>query len=68
MLKAEEVTQCYYVTGDHDYILVLSLTDMSHYEQFANKFFFKNPHIKKFNTSVTINKIKFETAIPIDVS
>ena len=32
MIKAPEVMQCYYVTGDYDYVLIATFVDMEEYE------------------------------------
>ena len=42
MLKAPEVMQCYYVTGDYDYVLIATFKDMEEYEIFTKKYFLKN--------------------------
>jgi Lrp/AsnC family transcriptional regulator, leucine-responsive regulatory protein len=67
MLKTPEVMQCYYVTGDADFVLVVTAVDMSDYEEFTKRFFFENTNVRKFTTLVVMNRIKFGTAIPITV-
>ena len=39
MLKAPEVMQYYYVTGDYDYVLIATFKDMEEYEIFTKKYF-----------------------------
>jgi Lrp/AsnC family transcriptional regulator, leucine-responsive regulatory protein len=65
MLKTSEVMQCYYVTGDADFVLVVTAVDMSDYEEFTKRFFFENTNVRKFTTLVVMNRVKFGTAIPI---
>lgn len=60
-----EVQQCYYVTGDVDFILVLVLPTMSDYEKLTRKLFFGNPNIKKFKTFVSMQSVKTTFEIPI---
>lgn len=60
-----EVQQCYYVTGDVDFILVLILPTMSDYEKLTRKLFFGNPNIKKFKTFVSMQSVKTTFEIPI---
>ena len=38
MIKAPEVMQCYYVTGDYDYVLIATFKDMGEYEIFTKKY------------------------------
>lgn len=61
-----EVMQCYYVTGDKDFVLVVSVRDMAEYEAFMNEFCVQNPHIRRFSTSVVVDPVKVGMAIPID--
>ncbi|SFD97730.1 Lrp/AsnC family transcriptional regulator [Flavobacterium phragmitis] len=60
-----EVQQCYYVTGDVDFILVLALPTMSDYEKLTRKLFFGNPNVKKFKTFVSMQSVKTTFEIPI---
>ena len=66
MLATPEVMQCYYVTGDADFILVLTARDMGHYEAFTKQFFFANPNIRRFQTRVVMDRVKTGLFVPID--
>lgn len=59
MMQIPEVTQCYYVTGDADFVLVVNVVDMQEYEAFTNRFLFENRNIRRFQTMVVMNKVKF---------
>jgi len=65
MLETPEVMQCYYVTGSSDFILILTAKDMQDYEHFTRRFFFDNPNIRSFNTSVVMDHVKVGLSIPI---
>lgn len=65
MLAIPEVMQCYYVTGSADFILILTAKDMKDYEEFTRRFFFNNPNIQQFITSVVIDHVKVSLAVPI---
>lgn len=58
MRKLEEVQQCYFVTGDVDFILIVSTSDMHTYEEFSRTVFLENPNIKTFATHVVVNCVK----------
>lgn len=60
-----EVMQCYYVTGEVDFILVLTAVDMRRYEEFTQRFFFENPNIKRFHTMVVMDTVKRGLYVPI---
>lgn len=67
MKNMPEVMQCLYVTGDHDFILLLTAKSMEHYEEFTQRFFFENPHIKRFQTSVVMDRVKLGLSIPLEL-
>jgi Lrp/AsnC family leucine-responsive transcriptional regulator len=66
MLSAPEVMQCYYVTGDYDYVVIATFNEMGDYEEFTKKYFLKYPNIKRFNSMVVMNKVKENLSIPIN--
>ena len=66
MQKAPEVMQCYYVTGDYDYVLIATFEEMGDYEEFTKKYFLEDPNIKRFNSMVVMNQVKENSTIPIN--
>jgi len=66
MIKAPEVMQCYYVTGDYDYVLVATFKDMEEYEVFTKKYFLNNSNIKRFSSMVVMNRVKENLSIPLN--
>ena len=58
------VMSAYYVTGDTDFVLIISARDMQEYEQFTRDFLYDNPDIKGFKTSVVMDRIKASFYIP----
>ena len=66
MIKAPEVMQCYYVTGDYDYVLVATFKDMEEYEIFTKKYFLENSNIKRFSSMVVMNRVKENLSIPLN--
>jgi Lrp/AsnC family transcriptional regulator, leucine-responsive regulatory protein len=66
MRATPEVMQCYYVTGDIDFILVVTARDMRHYEEFTNRFFFTNPNVRRFHTSVVMDRVKVGLSVPTE--
>jgi DNA-binding Lrp family transcriptional regulator len=65
--KAPEVQQCYYVTGDTDFVLIVLVADMAEYEALTRRLFFGNPNVRKFRTLVTMDRVKFDTAVALDL-
>jgi Lrp/AsnC family transcriptional regulator, leucine-responsive regulatory protein len=62
---APEVQQCYYVTGDADFILVVTVPSMSAYEALTRRLFFENSNVKRFRTLVVMDRVKVGLSIPI---
>lgn len=61
-----EVMNGYYVTGDADFLLIVTAESMEDYEQFTRKFFYENPDIKGFKTMVIMDRVKVGFFVPID--
>ena len=62
---APEVQQCYYVTGEADFILVLTVATMGEYEAVTRRLFFENYNVKRFRTFVTMDRVKVGLSVPI---
>ena len=60
-----EVTQCYYVTGTYDFVLVISTRDMVHYEEFSKNILMDNANVKHFYTHVVMDKVKVGYTVPL---
>lgn len=58
MLKCVEVSSCYYVTGTYDFVLIVNIRDMNHYEEFQKLKLMDNPYLKHFYTHVVMDKVK----------
>lgn len=61
-----EVKQCYQVTGEVDFVLVIMVRDMEAYEALSDRLFYSNPNIRKFRTMISIKRDKFETSMALD--
>lgn len=63
-----EVMSGFYVTGDADFVLVVTAKNMEDYELFTRRFFYENCDIKSFKTMVVMDRVKAGFVIPIDES
>ncbi len=61
-----EIQQCYSITGDADFLLVLTVANMSVFQQLAQRLFHDNPNVKWFRTLVVLERIKTTLHVPID--
>ena len=62
---APEVQQCYYVTGEADFILVLTVATMGEYEAVTRRLFFENHNVKRFRTFVAMGRVKVGLSVPL---
>lgn len=58
MRSARCVQQCYYMTGEADFLLVLCVKDLKEYEAFTQEYFFDESNISRFKTSVVMDRVK----------
>jgi Lrp/AsnC family leucine-responsive transcriptional regulator len=60
-----DVQQCYYVTGDADFILIVTVPSMNAYEALTRRLFFGNHNVKRFRTLVVMDRIKASLAVSL---
>lgn len=65
MRAAPEVSQCYQVTGEVDFVLVVLVPDMQGYEAFARRDLASDRNLSKFRSLISLRREKFETAIEL---
>ncbi|UXI68555.1 Lrp/AsnC family transcriptional regulator [Tahibacter amnicola] len=61
-----EVQQCYYVTGQADFILVVLAADMESYEQFTRRALLDDTNVRSFSTCVSLERVKVGLAVPVE--
>ncbi|WP_040604297.1 Lrp/AsnC family transcriptional regulator [Sagittula stellata] len=60
-----QVTHCYCIAGDADFVLVVMAADMADYEAFTHRFFFADKNVRKFRTSIVVSTEKATSELPI---
>ena len=58
MKTAPCVQQCYYTTGEADFVLVVIVEDIKAYEAFTQEFFFDESNVSKFTSSIVMDRVK----------
>ncbi len=61
-----EVMSGYYVTGEADFVLITTSSDMEEFEEFTRRFFYKNQDIKRFKTLVIMDRVKTGFFVPVE--
>lgn len=65
VLATPEVMQCYHVTGNADFILIIAAKDMQDYEAITHRLFIDNRSVKRYQTSVVVSRVKSRSVIPL---
>ncbi len=63
--EASEVQQCYYVTGETDFVLVVTAATMAEYEALTRRLFFADSNVKRFRTFVAMDRVKVGLTAPL---
>lgn len=66
MGKELEVMQCYFVSGDYDYFLVVHVVDMDAYYQFVRRAISGSGNVRHFQSRFPMKRAKFDTRIAFD--
>ncbi len=59
------VQQCYYVTGTHDFVLVITASSMLAYEKLTYELFFADELVQKFHSTVVMENVKLGLSLPV---
>lgn len=66
--EQEHVQQAFYVTGEADFILVVSVPDTESYDALMARLVSENPNVRRFTTNVALNVVKRGLTIPVPLS
>jgi DNA-binding Lrp family transcriptional regulator len=65
-LAAEDaIQQVFYVTGNSDFILVVTAPDVASYDELMSRLIAENPNVRRFTTNVALGVHKRRLTIPI---
>ncbi|WP_411852145.1 Lrp/AsnC family transcriptional regulator [Stenotrophomonas sp. LGBM10] len=59
------VQQCYAITGDADFLLILSAASMEEYEAISERLFGNDDNIERYRTAVALSTLKRSLDIPL---
>ena len=60
-----EVMECYSVSGDRDYVLLIISKDMESYNTFLNTQILDHPSVHSASSSFALRRVKYTTALPL---
>ncbi|KVD00895.1 Lrp/AsnC family transcriptional regulator [Burkholderia ubonensis] len=65
--RCPQVQQCYYVTGEWDFVLILTVRDMDQYNALTRQLFFSNNNVKRFKTLVSMGRVKVGLGVEVEI-
>lgn len=65
LVAAREVQSAWGVTGDTDFVLVVTAPDLESYERFTRRMMDENEVIREFRSSVALNRLKHSLFVPM---
>lgn len=60
------IQQAWYVTGEGDYVLIVTARDMEEYEALTKRLLEDNPNVRRFHTRVALGTLKRGLALPME--
>ena len=60
-----EVMECYSVSGDRDYVLLILSKDMESYNDFLNRNILDHSSVHSASSSFALRRVKYTTALPL---
>jgi DNA-binding Lrp family transcriptional regulator len=64
--QVDEITECYIITGDADFLLKIVTKDINSYEKLLFKTLSQIEEIERLKTLMTLSKVKKEKVLPFD--
>ncbi len=61
-----EVTECFSVSGDRDYVLHVMIPDMDRYNHFLNTSILKHDAVRSASSTFVLRRVKYSTVLPIE--
>lgn len=59
--SVQQVKECYQVTGEVDFVLIVEVPDMISFDKLRDELFYSNENVKSFKTHISMNRAKFTT-------
>ncbi len=63
--ECPQVQQCYYVTGEWDFVMVFVVRDMVEYTSLTRELFFASNNVKRFKSLVVMDRAKVSLDVPL---
>jgi len=60
-----EVTECFSVSGERDYVLHVVVKDMDNYNEFLNSQVLKHSAVRSASSTFVLRRVKYSTVLPL---
>ena len=67
LTNRREVQQAFYVTGEADFILIVTAPTAECYDVFMSHMLSENPNVERFSTNVALSIVKRGLTVPIEL-
>jgi DNA-binding Lrp family transcriptional regulator len=65
LVSQDHIQQVFYVTGEADFVLVITASDTETYDCLMSRLVSENPNVRRFTTNVALGVIKRGLTIPL---
>ena len=65
MQEDPAVAQCWYVTGQFDFLVLVRIRDIGEYEALGERLFHSDPNVKRYESLVVLDEVKRDLAVPL---
>ncbi len=65
VMEVREITECYSISGDNDYVLKITVNSVSQYEQLLKTSLLSLPGVASISSDFALKQIKYTTQLPI---
>lgn len=65
MRNAAEVSQCYTVSGETDFIVIAHMSDLERYEAWLDEYIIGDDTIRRSDTNIVYSRVKYTTSLPV---
>jgi len=65
VLSEDAVAQCWYVTGSHDFVLLVRVADIAAYDALVERLLAVDPNVKRYESLVVLDEVKRDLGVPL---
>jgi Lrp/AsnC family leucine-responsive transcriptional regulator len=65
VIEDEAVAQCWYVTGQYDFLVLVHVRDVAAYEALGERLFHSDPNVRRYESLVVLDEVKRDFAVPL---